>query len=206
MREILFRGKSRNDGKWYCGDLVTVAHKRFIDDDISKERVEPETVGQYTGINDKNGTKIFEGDVVEFYFFDKGHKNTRTMLIEWANDGFCMKELFRNYRLEKDFSVIAGKIYTNKGETKQGIYKSNNSYFVEIIGNIHDNPELLIDNAPTVTADMVERQGEWLHKTTMIRTPTALNYICSVCGNETSKQTPYCAECGARMVKLPQEG
>lgn len=143
MREILFRGKSRNNGKWYQGDLVTVAHKRFIDDDISKERVKPETVGQYTGLTDKNGTKIFEGDIVAFYFFDKGVKNTRTMFIEWIDSGFCMKELFRDYRLTSDFNIITEKIYTYQGEIKQGVYKSNNSYFVEIIGNIHDNPELL---------------------------------------------------------------
>lgn len=47
-------------------------------------------------------------------------------------------------------------------------------------------------------------QGEWLCKQTMIRTPTAKNHICSVCGNEVARCTPYCAECGVEMVELPK--
>lgn len=50
------------------------------------------------------------------------------------------------------------------------------------------------------------KQGEWLCKKIMIRTPTAKNHYCSICGYEVATTTPYCAECGARMVKLPQEG
>ena len=49
-----------------------------------------------------------------------------------------------------------------------------------------------------------QEQGEWLRKQTMIRTLTAKNHICSVCGNEVARCTPYCAECGAEMVKLPK--
>ncbi len=116
MREILFRGKSRYTGKWYQGDLVTVAHKRFIDDDIVKERVIPETVGQYTGLTDKNGTKIFEDDIVRLYLVD----DIEMGIIKF-NDIMCRFMFF----------------------TKDGSYSFNNTCTFEVIGNIHDNPELL---------------------------------------------------------------
>lgn len=154
MREILFRGKRKDNGEWIEGDLL---HDRFI---FSNEKicriyneesklthrqdlVIPETVGQYTGLPDKNGKKIFEGDIVEFYFFDKEHKNTKTMQVEWRDSGFCMRELFRNYRLADDFSIIDEKIFTYRNEIRNGVYRTNNVYFIEVIGNIHDNPELL---------------------------------------------------------------
>lgn len=161
MREILFRGKRTDNGEWVEGYLTRrpsaiqyEAHYSpwFIDKPPSDPddsggfyNVDRETVGQFTGLTDTNGAPIFEGDIVAFYFFDKGNKNTRTMLIEWIESGFCMKELFRDYQLAKDFSIITGKFDTYRGEIKQGVYISNNTYFVEIIGNIHDNPELLND-------------------------------------------------------------
>lgn len=147
MREILFKGKCTMNDEWVEGYYSKYSYERgqgdFICDSDFDYTVYPETVGQFTGKTDKNGKRIFEGDIVAFYFYDKGHKNTRTMLIEWIESGFCMKELFRDYRLAKDFSIITGKIDTYRGEIKQGVYISNNTYFVEIIGNIHDNPELL---------------------------------------------------------------
>ena len=116
MREILFRGKSRNNGKWYEGDLGTVAHKRFIDDGIVNERVIPETVGQYTGLTDKNGKKIFEGDIL------KG---------AW----------------ETVFQVVYDDCYLGfRAKEKDGMHNCIDYYGLdrlEIIGNIHDNPELL---------------------------------------------------------------
>ena len=48
------------------------------------------------------------------------------------------------------------------------------------------------------------KQGEWLHKKIIIRTPTAKNHYCSICGYEVATITPYCAECGAEMVKFPK--
>ena len=115
MREILFRGKSRDTGKWYQGDLVTVAHKRFIDDDIVKERVIPESIGQYTGLTDKNGKKIFEGDILKgMGGLHRVYFDTSLACFEWAKINGNWKESFSGFADE-----------------------------YEVIGNIHDNPELL---------------------------------------------------------------
>ena len=70
-------------------------------------------------------------------------KNTKTMLIEWASTSFYMTELFRNFWYNKEIGVITEKIFTYRGYKKQGVYESDSCYFVEVIGNIYDNPELL---------------------------------------------------------------
>lgn len=177
MREILFRGKDPETGVWYEGQYIHL-HKTTYCFSGSEERdaeneihqivfeqmtdwnlpnrhlradVLPETVGQFTGRTDKNGKRIFEGDIVEFYFFDKTRrngelvevKNTKTMLIVWAEQSFHMKELFRNYRLDKELGIITEIIYEYRGDRRQGVYQTNECYFVEVIGNAHDNPELL---------------------------------------------------------------
>lgn len=153
MREILFRGKrdKRFGDGWSYGLLRKGGNYRYISNCGSCICVIPETVGQYTGLTDKNGNRIFEGDIVEFYFYDKTRrngklvkvKNARTMLIEWCEGSFYMRELFRNYRLDKEMDVITETVYDYRGDRRQGVYKSNSSYFVEVVGNIHDNPELL---------------------------------------------------------------
>ena len=170
MREILFRGQTRRKGE-YCinmrydkydsnwvyggifpqnggGDRAIIYQQEPT---VEKRIVYADTVGQYTGLTDKNGKKIFEGDIVEFYFFDKTRrngklveiKNTKTMLIEWASTSFYMTELFRNFWYNKEIGVITEKIFTYRGYKKQGVYESDSCYFVEVIGNIYDNPELL---------------------------------------------------------------
>lgn len=172
MREILFRGQTRRLGEkvringekvpsnWVYGGVCQGKYAFSIiygsmdeerENPIEKHVVYTDTLGQYTGLTDKNGKKIFEGDIVEFYFFDKTRrngelvevKNTKTMLIEWYDASFYMKELFRNYRLDKEMGIITEVIYDYKGDRRQGVYTSNRCYFVEVIGNIHDNPELL---------------------------------------------------------------
>lgn len=118
MREILFRGKDFSgviNHNWCFGCLDITENDRAIiiysDRFGNKCRVlvNPKTVGQYTGLTDKNGTKIFEGDIVRWC----GIKG----IIVWEGHKFYVKS-----NLIWDFS---------------------DDDCIEVIGNIHDNPELL---------------------------------------------------------------
>lgn len=119
-REILFRGKAGN--KWCFGYLIEyLSGKRYISDhgEAFPYEVIPETVGQYTGLTDRNGVKIFEGDVCRYQnvFSSKPHIGT-----------------VRYYADAKPVSDD-GQYYVDLAEC--------NPEDLEVIGNIHDNPELL---------------------------------------------------------------
>ena len=125
IREVIFRGKRTDNGKWVKGYLYithTGAHEiGSYDAEINIERltfdVIPETVGQYTGLTDKNGVRIFEGDIVSLV----------------KHDSLIYKVVYVPCRYE---------LVNSKGVNcfVLDIYKSEN---IEVIGNIHDNPELL---------------------------------------------------------------
>lgn len=119
MREIIFRGKTK-DGKWVYGDLVTMQNICIANTWHEVIRVKDETVGQYTGQEDKNGKKIFDGDLC--YYFDSN--------CDEDDGGLKVVYEYGGYWLKGDgFAISFCQINTNTD--------------VEVIGNIHDNPELL---------------------------------------------------------------
>ena len=132
MREILFRGKRADNGAWvegaFClkdcdepfGDLVDRPSIIKYDPpcDGFWYRVDPETVGQFTGLTDKNGKKIFEGDLVKAERICNGDAWVGNVV--WWNGCFAIQGV-------KDKNVPAIDLFRGYA----------------VIGNIHDNPELL---------------------------------------------------------------
>jgi uncharacterized phage protein (TIGR01671 family) len=149
MREILFRGKSC-DGEWMYGDLLSYFSLGYRTAAIQEIVVDPETVGQYTGLKDKKGVKIFEGDIVR----DKdGNKDGPCDEADYHEYWAAVRyEVFYDiedgsFRLRADIDKQKGKTkgkrksenYTDRGLTSYGIKIDR----LIVIGNIHDNPELL---------------------------------------------------------------
>lgn len=140
MREILFRGKRVDNGKWVEGNrlgesaIVPKGQGFLIEGDsiygctLTAYDIIPETIGQYTGLTDKNGTKIFEGDIVRLKRF--GNIECGKIVFNTNTDGF-----------EFWHEVTVGA-YGEKAMRKENLCAFTVSV-VEIIGNIHDNPELL---------------------------------------------------------------
>ena len=131
MREILFRGKRLDNGEWVEGSLWTWGKKLRIHlifdlpDSALWFRVDPNTVGQYIGLTDRNGQKIFEGDIMEGPCHSAWRHDTQRCVVAYGRYGFECRHHIDG--LDSDY-------YT---------YKVLFSRKVEVIGNIHDNPELL---------------------------------------------------------------
>ena len=126
MREILFRGKHKADGKWFEGNLhIDKQGVAIITPDDTPlgcyGQVDPDTIGQYTGLTDKNGTKIFEGDIVKLRLL--------AAKMEWK--GVCE---YRNGAFGLAWQY-AGERYCTFAGTCNAEY--------EVLGNIHDNPEMM---------------------------------------------------------------
>lgn len=137
MREILFRGKRIDNGEWVFGNFIedkwgddngnTVY--AILQDRVAPEiaalwipvRVIPETVGQYTGLTGKNGKKIFEGDIV------RNKDNEKGVVRRVDYDPYSHYVFGGYYCVDKTTALVAWK----------------SPYQIEVIGNIHDNPELL---------------------------------------------------------------
>lgn len=128
MREILFRGKLTDDSKWVYGCLLdkiygavpAIMSEQSVDDAFNLEfeydHVQEKTVGQYTGMKDKNGNRIFEGDICK----------VGNLIYKVVFEYSCWW-----------FKILSNKVYCCPA------FNSHCGEYCEIIGNIHDNPELL---------------------------------------------------------------
>lgn len=133
-REILFRGKRIDTGEWiegwYCKQVFSrwplksciIPSQLAEAGEISHFAIIPETVGPFTGLTDKNGRKIFEGDIIEAHLDELFPDLATTLIVVWSNYGWFGRDMEGNVdSLEREWV----------------------SDFFEIIGNIHDNPEML---------------------------------------------------------------
>lgn len=137
MREIVFRGKRIDDGEWvegyitehtmipadmqsYIGWIIASKPTGLYEYDLYE--VDPDTVGQYTGLKDKNGKRIFEGDILKDYW-----GKVYEVIFTTKQCGF----------------MVDCKIAPSEHET--GRYRIGEAWCdtIQVIGNIHDNPELL---------------------------------------------------------------
>ena len=123
MREILFRGKFGNE--WKYGFLSIEPKGLVIKEPYKNEssnvwHIDADTVGQYTGLTDKNGTKTFEGDIVKY------GDTVHNVVFEQRNG-----------------TAYFGLVYSTLETLSFGYYQDLKQ--IEVIGNIYDNPELLGD-------------------------------------------------------------
>ena len=149
MREILFRGKFGNE--WKYGFLSIepkglVIKEPYKNDSSNVWHIESDTIGQYTGLTDKNGKKIFEGDIFKFEdeVWQSCYTPCGTEWDSWEAEN-CGVVGFNKELSQYDF--VRYKFSQNSVEAD--LHESHDITFadfitdLEIIGNIHDNPELL---------------------------------------------------------------
>lgn len=158
MREILFRGKCNEVGK-YNGQWI---EGFYVEDDTKPIIVrgtgpgfgyfcEPNSIGQYTGLTDKNGRKIFEGDILKAIHYFRGSmdefkkkkiRKAYGKAIENKNSYLEEFTYFRNYAVE--YSAKKCAWIGRNGSDQHGLKSLINRFHKgEVIGNIHDNPKLL---------------------------------------------------------------
>lgn len=133
MREIKFRGKDILHKKWQYGSLAKDEPQKayyIIDNDCGRGiDVDESTIGQYTGLKDKNGKEIYEGDILRNVYYKYSND-------EVGNKGFKEEILKVVYR---GCGFIFEKIKINEIEMLEDFREE----FIEVIGNIYENPELL---------------------------------------------------------------
>lgn len=146
MREILFRGKRIDNGQWIEGYYSIHGHLfRTVEEEIYPTIqpfeeplycVSPETVGQFTGLTDKNGKKIFEGDIIKTHY------------VNAKKSDFVETVVFNNGKFMAQGTLgTSGKCWAPLADGVPRLPQDKNVYMTEceIIGTIHDNPELLGD-------------------------------------------------------------
>lgn len=158
-REILFRAKAINrdigshrtnykNGDWIYGLVTRLYDNRFENlpaemKDLSGVigiEIDHNTIGQYTGLTDKNGVKIFEGDIIESVSrlvnsvgTPTGGTDISRYIIEWGEHKWVKKRFFCN----------RGDYWKKNNVLPEDLYPYTASRYCEVIGNIYDNPELL---------------------------------------------------------------
>lgn len=139
-REIIFRGKSIGTGKWLYGYLfnygltapsnvpcISVCVPKSWKEAYNLYTVHPDTIGQYTGLKDKAGKKIFEGDILEY--IGKREDN--------MNKVYRRKVVFH----EGMFALLSKKLQAYSALNYHCMKDGRSAW--RVIGNIHDNPELI---------------------------------------------------------------
>lgn len=136
MRKIKFRCKKLKTGEWVYGENIQCqidgTNRVCIEEHGYQRWLDQETVGQFTGLLDRNGKEIYEGDIVECVswneYFSKGGRPMeqfrRKMYVDFRNGGFKMVETMPYPMKDNEWDIIFN------GD-------------IEVIGNIHDNPELM---------------------------------------------------------------
>ena len=135
MREIKFRGKRTDNGEWVYGNLVRGCDEKYAyivefgNKEVCRNYVDvnPETVGQYTGLKDKNGTKIFEGDII--YAVSNFDAANMVVVYDPAEFRLVLCEDYKTYKPGLGFKCLCYE-----------------SFYLQVVGNIYDNPELLGGN------------------------------------------------------------
>lgn len=134
MREILFQGKRIATGNWVEGSLLNygdgdydICSESGFPGELNKYAVYPETIGQFTGRADKNGKKVFEHDILQTFtvWADGTVEKCGVGVVQWWENDQCY--------------VLA----TKEGYHIDDFGNLGRPEYYEVIGNIHDNPELL---------------------------------------------------------------
>lgn len=153
-RENLYRGKRKDNGEWVEGSLLQLDFPRtetYIVDRFATiecdnidgmEYVIQETVGQFTGLTDKNGKKVFEGDIVKITYNDRLTRRLEKGDYESYMKEFCLVEqvVFYKGAFCSKVEIENMPLYRPLGFD---LYEKSMLKELEVIGNIHDNPELL---------------------------------------------------------------